>query len=120
MAEKGGDPFEGVRLDDEFIRGAAKRELSADERVQRASSARGAHDALLRQRAAEQPAKRRRRFGGHGGAWWRNRALIGVVVLVGVIAWRFDTAVVERTVTGSGERPSRNRSRARARPPHQR
>jgi hypothetical protein len=92
MADGGdGDPFEGVRFDDDFIRGAAKRELSADERVQRATSARDAHDALL-QRAAEQPAKRRRRSGRHGAGWWRNRALFVVVVLVGIVVWRFYTA----------------------------
>jgi hypothetical protein len=91
MADRGsGDPFEGVQFGEDFVRGAAKRELSADERVHRASSAREAHEALLHQQAAEQPTGRRRRFtrSGRTSRWWNYRALIVVVILLGTVAWQ--------------------------------
>ncbi|HET6953742.1 MAG TPA: hypothetical protein VFI47_25430 [Acidimicrobiales bacterium] len=75
------DPFEGLSLDDEFVRGAKVQEASGDDRIERvrrieAEHRRLADERLARQRAAERTIRRERR---------RPRRVL-VVVVAGVAA----------------------------------
>jgi hypothetical protein len=81
--ERPGDPFEGLRLDDAFVRDAPRREGSADERATRARAARFAHESAQATAADERRAARRaaRR------ARWRRRAMgLVAVALVALVA----------------------------------
>lgn len=82
--DAGDDPFDGLVLDDDFIRGANKAEASAEQRHAAAARARAAHAQLTSQRKAEaaapRRAKRRQRL--------RVVAFLGTIVLItGGLTW---------------------------------
>jgi len=55
----GDDPFEGLSLDDEFIREAKVREAAADDRIERLRRIDAEHRRLLDERRAQQTAAER-------------------------------------------------------------
>jgi hypothetical protein len=81
-SEQPGDPFEGVRLDDAFVRDASRREASAEVRATRARAARLAHDVahamVAEQRRTARRAARRAR--------WRRRSVVLVAVALVALA----------------------------------
>ena len=84
MAEGGYDEFV---FDDDFVRGAAKHEPSAEARAERARTARAAHEDLLEQRRQED--RRQRRGGRRGRGRLKAVAVLVVFAVATAAAIRF-------------------------------
>jgi hypothetical protein len=79
--EQPDDPFEGVRLDDAFVRDAPRQEPSAEVRATRARAARLAHEAARSLAAEEQ--RKARRFARRER--WRRRSMGLVAVAIAAL-----------------------------------
>lgn len=114
----GADPFDGLRLDEDFVGAARYQEGSADERVARLQRIDGEHRRLQAEReAARAAAGSRIDDARRSRRWWRrlvrSRALVIVFVLVAVlIGWQRYTE--QRSASRAAQAPA---PRSTPRPP---
>lgn len=96
MAEDEGtaqdDPFRGLRLDEEFVRGASAKELAAADRARRAeqiAARKAAEEAELRAAKLEQRAdKRLKRKAAAGAKRVRSPRILPFLIIIGIaVAW---------------------------------
>lgn len=82
------DPFDGIVFDEDFVKGARKREPSAEDRVGRAAALRSSIDADARnERAARRPDRRLRRWAARVGSRRRWLMIVIVLALIAALIW---------------------------------